>query len=270
MPELAAGAAAELDDLRSACVTVVDQLLGTADRVVIVGGGPRTATHHGSGSFARYGVPRTVLLSGRDQPDEPCPPGGPRAADPPLSLLVGFWLLQQAAPGPGPQAPPGPVQQAASGPVQQAALRRPRCGGPAAVCGQAVAADAAPQACAALGRDLVFPGRRAGDLAAASVRVGLLVMGDGSACRGLRAPGYDDPRAEPFDGAVAGALARADAPALLSLDPALATQLRAAGRAPWQVLAGAAQATGGQWRGAVTYQAAPYGVAYLVAFWEPA
>ncbi|HET8662429.1 MAG TPA: class III extradiol dioxygenase subunit B-like domain-containing protein [Micromonosporaceae bacterium] len=228
VPELAAGAAAELDDLRTACVTAVDRLVGAADRVVVVGGGPRTANHHGRGSFARYGVPRTVLLSGQDQPD------GPSTAEPPLSLLVGFWLLQQAAPGPD--------------------------GGGPAVRGQAVAADAAPQACAALGRDL----------AAVPARVGLLVMGDGSACRGVRSPGYDDPRAEPFDAAVAGALARADVPALLSLDPALARQLQAAGRAPWQVLAGAAQATGGPWRGTVTYQAAPYGVAYLVACWEPA
>lgn len=235
VPELAAGAAAELDDLRTACVTVVHRLLGAADRVVVVGGGASTANHHGPGSFTRYGVPRTVSLSGRYQPDERCPPGGSSRTEPPLSLLVGFWLLQQAAPGPG-------------------------GGRPTPVRGQAVAADATPQACAALGRDL----------ASASAPVGLLVMGDGSACRGVRAPGYDDPRAEPFDRAVAGALARVDVEALLSLDLALAAQLRAEGRAAWQVLAGAVRATGGQWRGAISYEAAPYGVAYFVAFWEPA
>jgi hypothetical protein len=96
----------------------------------------------------------------------------------------------------------------------------------------------------------------------------LLAMGDGSACRGLKSPGYDDPRAEPYDRDVARALAGADVDALLALDPALSAQLKAAGRAPWQVLAGAARAAGGPWRGELTYDAAPYGVAYLVATWQ--
>ena len=52
---------------------------------------------------------------------------------------------------------------------------------------------------------------------------------------------------------------------LLALDPALSDELLVAGRAPWQVLAGAAD--GGSWSAAVTYDAAPYGVTYLVATW---
>ncbi|GIJ35398.1 class III extradiol dioxygenase subunit B-like domain-containing protein [Verrucosispora sp. WMMD703] len=96
----------------------------------------------------------------------------------------------------------------------------------------------------------------------------LLVMGDGSACRGEKAPGYADPRAEAYDETVARALADADGDALLGLDPALSTQLKVAGRAPWQVLAGAARAAGGRWRGELRYHAAPYGVGYLVANWE--
>lgn len=95
-------------------------------------------------------------------------------------------------------------------------------------------------------------------------RVALLVLGDGSACRGEKSPGYDDPRAVAYDDRVAEALARADADALLGLDPVLSTELRVAGRAPWQVLAGAA---GGGWDGELTYHAAPYGVGYLVATW---
>jgi hypothetical protein len=95
-------------------------------------------------------------------------------------------------------------------------------------------------------------------------------MGDGSACRGLKAPGYDDPRAEPFDRGVAKSLATADADALLALDPALAGELRAAGRAPWQVLAGAVKATTGDWHGELRHEAAPYGVAYFVATWTRA
>jgi hypothetical protein len=100
----------------------------------------------------------------------------------------------------------------------------------------------------------------------------LLVLGDGSACRGVKAPGYDDPRAEPFDKTVAEALATADAGALLGLDPGLAGELRVAGRAPWQVLAGAARAHPGArpWTGDLLYEAAPYGVAYFVASWTRA
>nr|MDT0657042.1 hypothetical protein [Micromonospora sp. DSM 115978] len=97
----------------------------------------------------------------------------------------------------------------------------------------------------------------------------LLAMGDGSACRGVQAPGYDDPRARPYDDRVASALAGADADALLDLDPRLSTELGAAGRAPWQALATAARRTGCRWRAELSYYAAPYGVAYFVATWTP-
>ncbi|HEX5598058.1 MAG TPA: class III extradiol dioxygenase subunit B-like domain-containing protein [Micromonosporaceae bacterium] len=98
--------------------------------------------------------------------------------------------------------------------------------------------------------------------------VALLVMGDGTACRGEQSPGYDDPRAPGYDEEVAAALAEVDTVALLGLDPDLSRQLRVAGRAAWQVLAGAAEASGVDWRGDLAYHAAPYGVAYLVASWH--
>jgi hypothetical protein len=123
-----------------------------------------------------------------------------------------------------------------------------------------IATDAAPEACARLGT------RIAGE----SVGTALLVMGDGSACRGPQAPGYDDPRAEEFDRSVVSALAAADPTALLGLDPVLAAELRCAGRAPWQVLAGALAADGRAWSGDLRYEAAPYGVAYFVAALWPA
>jgi hypothetical protein len=91
------------------------------------------------------------------------------------------------------------------------------------------------------------------------------VMGDGSACRTERAPGYLDERAVGFDAEVARALAEADTGALSRLDPVLAAELLAAGRAPWQVLAGAAR--GGRFTGALLADEAPYGVGYLVATW---
>jgi hypothetical protein len=127
-----------------------------------------------------------------------------------------------------------------------------------------VPADTEPSRCAALGATL----------ADRSARVALLVMGDSSARRSLKGPGYLDARAAGFDSEVEAALSAADAPRLLNLDAELAGELLVAGRAPWQVLAGAAlarQASGAApLVGDVTYAAAPYGVCYLVATWLPA
>ncbi|MFF8594944.1 class III extradiol dioxygenase subunit B-like domain-containing protein [Streptomyces sp. NPDC015220] len=114
----------------------------------------------------------------------------------------------------------------------------------------------APERCLAAGRDIAGrPGR-----------VTLLVMGDASACRSLKAPGYLDERAEPFDAEVARALGAADPAALAALDAGLADELKVSGRAPWQVLAGAAEEAG--LSGALLYDEAPYGVGYLVATWS--
>ncbi|MGW4502909.1 class III extradiol dioxygenase subunit B-like domain-containing protein [Micromonospora sp. NPDC004336] len=224
LPEVAGAAAGELDDLRAACDAAVGRLLAAApDQILLVGGGPETVRFRSAdyGSLRAYGVDRHVRLWKTN-----CA-GGERL---PLSLTVGAWLLGRTG------------------------TDLPRFA-------SAVAADAAPDECAALGAELVR---------GAEGRVALLVLGDGSACRGEKAPGYDDPRAQAYDEGVVRALAGADADALRGLDPGLSAELRVAGRAAWQVLAGAADATGGQWRGEVTYDAAPYGVAYFVATWEPA
>ncbi|CAM5284348.1 putative protein OS=Streptomyces glaucescens OX=1907 GN=SGLAU_24940 PE=4 SV=1 [Streptomyces glaucescens] len=104
------------------------------------------------------------------------------------------------------------------------------------------------------------------DIAGRAGRVALLVMGDASACRTVKAPGYLDARAEPFDAQVARALGAADVAALRALDTGLARELKVSGRAPWQVLAGAAQDAG--LSGALLYEDAPYGVGYVVAAWS--
>jgi hypothetical protein len=99
-------------------------------------------------------------------------------------------------------------------------------------------------------------------------RVALLCMGDGSARRTEKAPGWLDQRAEPFDRSVAAALRQGDPAALHELDDGLARELLAAGRASWQVLAGAAAER--RWHGRLDYDEAPFGVAYFVAGWTPA
>ncbi|MFF0086584.1 class III extradiol dioxygenase subunit B-like domain-containing protein [Streptomyces canus] len=104
------------------------------------------------------------------------------------------------------------------------------------------------------------------EIAARVERVALLVMGDASACRTLKAPGYLDERAAPFDSEVARALGAADVAALKALDAELAYELQASGRASWQVLAGAAE--GADLGGSLLYEDAPYGVGYVVATWS--
>jgi hypothetical protein len=121
-----------------------------------------------------------------------------------------------------------------------------------------VEAAAATDRCEALGHEL----------ATRADRVALLVMGDGSARRSLKGPGGLDPDAEVFDIEVETALRAGDLGGLSALDADRAAGLLAAGRAPWQVLAGAAQ--GGRWSGSVTWAGSPYGVTYLVATWRPA
>jgi hypothetical protein len=117
---------------------------------------------------------------------------------------------------------------------------------------QASAAD-----CAAIGARL----------AGSAARVALLVMADGSARRGLKAPGYLDERSLPFDARVTDAIRDGDMAALLALDAGLARELMATGRAAWQVMAGAL--SGPRPATVIRYCDDPFGVAYLVASLSP-
>jgi len=120
--------------------------------------------------------------------------------------------------------------------------------------------EPAPE-CARLGAGLATQG-------GPSQRTGLLVLGDGSARRGPRAPGYVDERAAAFDTAWQRAVRAGDLRALLGVDPALARELMATGRPGWQVLAGACP---GPLRTVqVRYAGDPFGVMYLVASLVPA
>lgn len=110
-------------------------------------------------------------------------------------------------------------------------------------------------------------GSPAGITASAGRRRALLVLGDGSACRSPQAPGHFDERAEPYDRAVAEALATADTKALGAIDPDLTRQLHAAGLPAWRALAAAAEESGFEYDAELLYDDAPYGVGYFVASW---
>jgi hypothetical protein len=103
-------------------------------------------------------------------------------------------------------------------------------------------------------------------LAARAGRVAMLVLGDATAIRATGVHGAVHPGADSYDSAVAAALAAADTAALAALPAALDSELLVAGRAAWQVLAGAA--AGQSFTSRLTYAAAPLDVCYLVATWQ--
>lgn len=106
-----------------------------------------------------------------------------------------------------------------------------------------------------------------GGLAARPGRVLLLVVGDGSARRGEKAPGHLDERSFAVDDAWVGALRDGCPEALLGLEPGLCAALLVTGRAAWQVAASAVAATGVRPGGALLWSGDPWGVMYAVARW---
>lgn len=225
VPDLAHGAADELDPCRRACAGALEVVLSAgAERLAVVGAGPVTATHRpgSTGSLRPFGVDvRAALPSGRAP--SPAAPDAPAATLPP-SLTLGAWLLER---------------QGWTGPAE----------------GLEVAADEAPAACRALGE------ARAGGPGT----VALLVMADGTARRGPRAPGYTDDRSAGVDEAWVSALRTGTATGLLALEAHVCRALMMSGRAALQVLAGAAG--DGRYAAEVSYADDPYGVQYAVATW---
>lgn len=147
----------------------------------------------------------------------------------PLSLTIGRWLLSRA-PGPAPETE----------------LR-------------GIAAGTATDECLAIGAGL----------AGLAPSVALLAMGDGAGRRARQAPNAPDPIADDYDDAVAHAFATADPGALASLDPAADEELFVAGRAAWQVMAGALQATPAPFRSRLHFAGAPFEVTYFAAsLWQ--
>jgi len=113
----------------------------------------------------------------------------------------------------------------------------------------------APDALGQLVRDLPAP-------------VAVLAMGDGSARRSLKAPGYLDEGAGPFDAEVARALGAGDADALAGLDLLDGARLLAAGAPVWRAVGQAL--AGRRITARLHLDAAPFGVGYLVASWVAA
>jgi hypothetical protein len=88
VPEVAQGAAPELDGLRAACRTAIRRLTAHPSKIIVIGVGRRRQQHEARarGSLAPYGVALEIPL-GSDEP-------GP--VELPLALTIGAWLLREA------------------------------------------------------------------------------------------------------------------------------------------------------------------------------
>lgn len=212
-------------DLRAACLASAAEIMAAApDVIAVVGAAERTSTWDRGSSLSV-----AAFAPGRwNGSSGPGAVGATGTIDLPTPLGVGAWLLDEAG---------------------QAGRRAERVL-------QSVGHDEPPGRCADIGAGLA-------NLTGSSARVAILAMADGSARRGLRAPGYLDERSVAFDGEVERAVRGGRPEALLDIDPALAADLMATGRPAWQVLAGAL--AGRKVSSEVRYCDDPLGVAYLVA-----
>jgi hypothetical protein len=95
--------------------------------------------------------------------------------------------------------------------------------------------------------------------------VGLILVADGAACHGPKAPRAEDARAPAYDAQVCEALASGRPARLSRTDAQLGEELGATGYQVWPVLEAAA---GGVMTGEVRWAGAPYGVGWAVASWR--
>jgi hypothetical protein len=230
------GADPVVADLRDACAGAVHALLAARpDVIVVVGPGPDTTTWP-TGSrlnIAAYG----------GRPAQPADARA-RAARPASNLAQSAGHAGRPVP-----ARPGPAPLAIG--LGGYLLDQAGYTGPRRL--HSVSEDDQPADCLRLGKEI----------GGGAERTGLLVMADGSARRGPRAPGHFDERAEAFDAEVERALRAGDRQALEGIDPILARELMATGRPAWQVLAGATH--GSALLADVMYAGDPLGVMYVVS-----
>ncbi|WP_460800031.1 class III extradiol ring-cleavage dioxygenase family protein [Nocardioides pacificus] len=93
----------------------------------------------------------------------------------------------------------------------------------------------------------------------------VLVVADGSARRGEKAPGHLDERAFAFDEAIGSALARADVEVLRDIDEVLGAELLAGGVPALRTLG---RVVTGRCEAEVVWAGDPYGVQWWVVRWQ--
>ena len=233
VPEVASGAALELAALREACAVALERVLSAQPTLVIVVGDASERSTYSAGTGGSFAGFGVPVATALPGSDGDGVVGGVVRGEARLPLSLAIGAWLMERSGPWP-----------------------------AVRGEGVPATMASPDAASLGEQW----------AASSERVALIVMGDGATTLTVKAPGYLRDGAKEWQRAVTQSLVDADLAALKAITPEDASILGAAGRAAWQVAAGAADgatdAGGGRWRGDLLADEAPYGVAYLVALWQ--
>jgi len=244
--DLMGSAAPELDDLRQATDAVVSQVLSDLlaasedssfsdsipTQLVVVGSGqPEEFDAAGPVSFASFGRDVVVPALGRN---EPRAQGGEHGVvancDLPTPLLVARYLASRDV-----------VAHVEHADLWASARWITTSGAEASVLGQTLRQD--------------------------RTHIALILLADGAACHGPKAPRAEDPRAQAYDDAVCAALASGQLLRLNQIDADLGEVLGATGQQVWPVLLNAAGHDG---IGEVLWRGAPYGVGWAVASWRPA
>ncbi len=256
LPGLMGTAAREVDAVRSAAVsavsTVVSGLFGPGGqggqsgqmigRLVVVGVAPSgldagSRSHDIAGELTDSSFGSAVQLASLP---------GARPADPMLRALSGGK----------PSPVPTPLLVARS------------------VCGRVVSGLPAADALWAEALWVTVTSDAAADfgrtLAHDDAPIGLVLVADGAACHGPKAPRAEDARAVDYDDAVCSALTAGDPAAVASLDAGLGRDLSAEGAGLWPLLSAATNHPGGttDWRAELLWRGAPYGVGWFVATWQ--
>jgi hypothetical protein len=306
VPELGRVYSPDVEQLRSACRRAVALLLDRVDALLVVGPAPSwgEAAAGATGSFAPYGAAVTTRLPAPAE-GAPAPAGaahvpaegasapaeGASVPGPSSAQLRAAPAENASAPRPSiarPQTGPAPAEDAGGRGGDEAPggwldrrdlpagrlTELPLSLAVAAWLLDLVAGEGAIPRLAAFGVPASMRVERAaatGRALAGAVRpgmaAGLLVMGDLSARRTTKAPAAFHPAAEEFDRRIADAIGKAELGQLLDADASLARELRVGGMAALWVLAGAFE-DAGDLRTEVLYDAAPFGVGYLVGVVE--
>jgi hypothetical protein len=250
VPQLMGRAAHELDDIRTAADAALTALAGEL----------QTAED-------AAGVPGQIVVVAPDEPGERDHPRRPgehvrptghrehRAAGP-----VGFGEFGLEVDLPALPAAPDETTGSLPTPLLVGRYLVSR------VTGRSNAADRAWSGARWVTTDAASGALLGAELAAAATPIALLLMADGAACHGPKAPRAEDSRAGAYEDSVNAALAAGDPAALRALDPALGAELSATAPLLWPLLTAAA--AGQTWTGEVLHHGAPYGVGWTVALWR--
>ena len=252
VPELMGSAAHELDDLRDAADSVVsrvvsDLVAASGDaaagvgsvQVVIVGPGQ-------PGEFNAAG-PVSFVSFGRDVVVPALVEGGPRGGAVDQGDPRGHGEMETT----GDRALPTPLMVARHLASRDVAAHPEHAG-----------LWASARWITTNGSDATGLGEQ---LRRDGTRIGLILVADGAACHGPKAPRAEDSRAPAYEEAVCAALASGQGGQLAEIDADLGRELGATLPEVWPVLLAASD---GDWIGELAWRGAPYGVGWVVAAWR--